>query len=58
MNLQINRYTRDVEAQRINRMFNTEPTKVYSQLKGKNMRTDPPRGETELYWKDIWEKKA
>ena len=22
------------------------------------MRTDPPRGETELYWKGIWEKES
>ena len=54
----LKRYTRDVEARRINRIFTTEPSEVYSQWEGNKMRTDLPRGESELYWKVIWEKEA
>lgn len=35
-------------------MFSREPSKVYSH----KTRTEPPRGETELYWKNIWEKEV
>ena len=33
----LKRYTRDMEARRINRMFTTEPSKMYSQWKGKKL---------------------
>ena len=39
-------------------MFTTELFKAYSQWEGNKMKTDPPRGKTEKYWKDIWEKEA
>uniref|UniRef100_A0A7N8XHF5 Reverse transcriptase domain-containing protein n=1 Tax=Mastacembelus armatus TaxID=205130 RepID=A0A7N8XHF5_9TELE len=54
----LKRYTREIEARRINRMFSTEPSKVYSQWEGSNTRADPPRLETERYWKNIWEREA
>ena len=54
----LKRYTRDNEAKRINRLFATQPAKVYSQWQGNNSRADPPRLETERYWKGIWEKEA
>uniref|UniRef100_A0A3Q0R276 Hyperpolarization activated cyclic nucleotide-gated potassium channel 3 n=1 Tax=Amphilophus citrinellus TaxID=61819 RepID=A0A3Q0R276_AMPCI len=41
----LKRYTKDIEARRINQMFSTEPSKVYSQWQGINMRTAPPRPE-------------
>ena len=34
------------------------PPMVYPQRQGNNMRTDPPRAETEQYWRSIWEKEA
>ncbi|XP_055364306.1 uncharacterized protein LOC129604011 [Betta splendens] len=54
----LKRYTRDNEARRINRLFATQPAKVYSQWQGNNNRADPPRLETEQYWKGIWEREA
>ncbi len=54
----LKRYKGEAEARRINRMFSTEPSKVYSQWQGNNTRSDPPRAETEQYWKNIWEKEA
>ncbi len=54
----LKRYTKEVEARRINKMFSTEPAKVYSQWQGNNNRSDPPRAETEKYWKNIWEREA
>ena len=54
----LKRYTRSVEAQRINRLVTTEPSKVYSQREDNKMRKDPPRGETKQYLKNIWEKEA
>lgn len=41
----LKRYT--AEARKINRMFSTEPPKVYSQWQGSNTTTDPSRAETE-----------
>ncbi|XP_016529213.1 uncharacterized protein LOC107836747 [Poecilia formosa] len=35
-----------------------QPAKVYSQWQGTNNRADPPRLETEQYWKGIWEREA
>uniref|UniRef100_A0A3B3HW39 Reverse transcriptase domain-containing protein n=1 Tax=Oryzias latipes TaxID=8090 RepID=A0A3B3HW39_ORYLA len=54
----LKRYTRDNEARRINRLFATQPAKVYAQWQGQNSRADPPRLETEQYWKSIWEKET
>eukprot|EP00064_Thunnus_orientalis_P015365 superscaffoldBa00002837_g15417 len=54
----LKRYTGEAEARRVNRMFSTKQFKVYSQWQRNNMRTDPPRAETEQYWKSIWEKEA
>nr|XP_049581805.1 uncharacterized protein LOC125972245 [Syngnathus scovelli] len=54
----LKRYTRENEARRINRLFTTQPAKVYAQWQGNNSRADPPRLETEQYWKDIWEREA
>ncbi len=54
----LKRYTREEEARRINKMFSTSPFKVYSQWQGSKMTADPPRAETEQYWKNIWEKEA
>eukprot|EP00064_Thunnus_orientalis_P013602 superscaffoldBa00002245_g13641 len=54
----LKRYTGEAEARGINRMFSTEPSKVYSHWQGNNTRTDPPKAETEQYWKSIWEKEA
>lgn len=54
----LKRYTRDNEARRINRLFATQPAKVYAQWQGNNTRADPPRLETERYWKGIWEREA
>ncbi|XP_051935035.1 uncharacterized protein LOC127609236 [Hippocampus zosterae] len=52
----LKRYTKENEARRINRLFATQPAKVYAQWQGPNNRADPPRLETERYWKGIWEK--
>uniref|UniRef100_A0A3Q3D242 Uncharacterized protein n=1 Tax=Hippocampus comes TaxID=109280 RepID=A0A3Q3D242_HIPCM len=52
----LKRYTQENEARRINRLFATQPAKVYAQWQGPNSRADPPRLETERYWKGIWEK--
>lgn len=49
------RYTREVEARRINKMFSTNPSKVYSQWQGGKTTADPSRAETEQCWKNIWE---
>ncbi|XP_032426375.1 uncharacterized protein LOC116724756 [Xiphophorus hellerii] len=54
----LKRYTRENESRRINRLFSTQPAKVYSQWQGNNNRVDPPRLETEQYWKGIWEREA
>ena len=54
----LKRYTKEGEARRINKLFSTEPAKVYSQWQGNNNRSDPPRAEVEKYWKDIWEREA
>ncbi len=47
--------TKEKEAKRINQMFSTEPSKLYSQCRGINMAADPSRLETEHYWKNILE---
>ncbi|TWW74420.1 hypothetical protein D4764_14G0004230 [Takifugu flavidus] len=49
----IKRYIREVEERRINRVFSTNPAKVYSQWQGNKMTTDPPKAKTEQYWKSI-----
>ena len=54
----LKRYTGEAEARRINMIFSTKPSKVYSQWQGNNTRADPLRAETEQYWKSIWEKEA
>lgn len=43
---QLKRYTGETEARKINRMFSTEPFKVYCQWQGNNMRTDSAKAET------------
>lgn len=35
----------------------TRPMNVYAQWQGHNSREDPPRLETEQYWKSMWERK-
>ena len=45
----LKRYTKEIEARRINKMFSTEPAKVYSQWQGKDSRSDSPRAEMEKY---------
>ncbi|XP_078026439.1 uncharacterized protein LOC144464171 [Epinephelus lanceolatus] len=54
----LKRYTKEVEARRINRLFSSEPAKVFSQWQGNNSRSDPLRAELETYWKGIWERAA
>ncbi|XP_051931164.1 uncharacterized protein LOC127607108 [Hippocampus zosterae] len=54
----LKRYTKENEARRINRLFATQPAKVYAQWQGLNKIADPPRLETERYWKGIWEKEV
>ncbi|XP_051931065.1 uncharacterized protein LOC127607055 [Hippocampus zosterae] len=54
----LKRYMKENEARRINRLFATQPAKVYAQWQGPNNRADPPRLETERYWKGIWEKEV
>uniref|UniRef100_A0A3B3HMT5 Carbohydrate sulfotransferase n=1 Tax=Oryzias latipes TaxID=8090 RepID=A0A3B3HMT5_ORYLA len=54
----LKRYTRDNEARWINRLFATQPAKVYAQWQGQNSQADPPRLETEQYWKRILEKET
>ncbi|KAK7930440.1 hypothetical protein WMY93_006835 [Mugilogobius chulae] len=54
----LKRYTKENEAKRINRLFATQPAKVYSQWQGNNSRADPPRLKSEQYWKSIWEREA
>ena len=50
------RYNREAEARRVNRIFSTEPSKVYAQWQVNKMRIDPPRAETKQYWKNLWER--
>ena len=53
------RYSREAETWRIYRLFSNNPAKVYSQWQGsKNTQIDPPKADSELYWKSIWEKEA
>ena len=54
----LKRYTRENEARRVNRLFATQPAKVYAQWQGNTSRADPPRLETEQFWKGIWEREA
>ena len=52
----LRRYTKEAETKKINALFSKEPSKVYSQLQCKNtIRPEPPKAETERYWKTIWE---
>lgn len=36
-------------------MFTTDPSKVHTQWLDNSTKSDPPRAETEQYWKNIWE---
>ena len=54
----LKRYSSEVEAKRINRMFSDNPAKVCSQWQGGENTEDPPRAESEQYWKSIWEKEV
>ena len=59
--VRLKRYVRQKESQNINRLFATESSRVYDLLKGEQQRLvqkDPPRRETEEFWKAIWEKEA
>ena len=48
-------YTKEAEA-KINALFPKEPSKVHCQLQCKTIiRPEPPKAETERYWKTIWE---
>ena len=53
----LERYTKDSEFKWINSTFQTDPGKVYTQLKGveNNKQDEPPKQETETFWKNIWE---
>lgn len=42
----------------INTTFSNNPAKVYSQWQGSKTTANPPRAETEQYWKSIWEKET
>jgi len=57
----LKRYTREAESRRINRLFTSDPSKVYSMLRGNGparQQQDPPMKDTELFWKGIWGKEA
>ena len=47
-----------LQAWRINRMFTSESSEVYSQWEGYKMRMYPSRGQTERICKSTWEKEA
>ena len=52
----LRRYTKEAETKKLNAPFSKEVSKVYSQLQYKNtVRPEPPKAETERYWKTIWE---
>lgn len=53
----LKRYNREVEAWTINRIFTMEQSKAYTQWEDK-MRMDPPRGDTDQYWRSIWKKEV
>ena len=55
----LDRYTHEANFKRINTLFTTDPSKVYSKLKGQNenhQQPEPPKQQTEIFWKNIWEK--
>ena len=61
LSTRLTRYTKEANSKRINALFSKEPSKVYSQLQTGARSTanaDPPKVETEQYWKSIWEKDA
>lgn len=51
----LKRYNIEIEPRRIN-LYSTEPSKLYSQCQGNNIRTAPPRLKLEEHWKTIWKK--
>lgn len=59
LSARLKRYTKEAESRNINRLFSRDASKVYNILKGDNTRQtqlEPPKAETELYWKNIWER--
>lgn len=52
----LKRYNIEIEPRRINQLYYTEPSKVYSQCQGNNIRTQTPRLKLEQCWKTIWKK--
>ena len=61
LSARLRRYIKEADSKRMNALFSKEPGKVYSQLQNKasaTVKADPPKVETEQYWKNIWEKDA
>ena len=57
----LKRYNSENEARTINKLVSTDASKVYALLRnGKRSveQSDPPNKETEMFWKEIWEKNA
>ena len=57
----LRRYTKEAESRRINRLFISDPSKVYSMLRGSGptgQQPDPPMKDTEQFWNGIWGKEA
>ena len=57
----LKRYNSENEARTINKLFSTDASKVYTMLRNGNQsveQPDPPKKETEMFWKGIWEKDA
>ena len=55
----IQRYKARKEQFRINKLFRTQPGRVYQELKNPDQTQDtgiPDKQETEAFWKDIWSK--
>ena len=61
LSARLKRYNREAERKKINKLFCTDAARVYSKLRGKkwdSQNAEPPKAETERFWKDIWEKEA
>ena len=54
----LKRYNSENEARTINNLFSTVAFKVYTMLRNSNESVEqpgPPKKETEMFWKGIWE---
>ena len=61
LSARLKRYNEEAEARNINRLFSTDASKVYTSLRSGtscDKHPDPPKKETEMFWKGIWEKEA